>query len=272
MATYAVGDLQGCFDSLQALLQHVAFGDDDVLWLVGDIVNRGPRSLDALRFVKSLGPRGVTVLGNHDLHLVALARGFGRNKGKDTLTPILSAPDREELIAWLMHQPLLHHQDGWTMVHAGLSPQWDLSAAKAAAAELQAVLQGDEADAFLAEMYGNQPDRWDASLKHFERWRYITNAFTRMRYVSADGRLNLREKRPPCAETTAQGLMPWFAHPERENAGERVVFGHWATLQFDEPLDPAHGVYHLDNGCVWGRQLSALRLDDGSYFHVPACD
>ena len=272
MATYAIGDLQGCLDSLQALLQRIRFSADDRLWLVGDLVNRGPRSLDTLRFIKSLGTRAVTVLGNHDLHLIALAHGFGRNKGKDTLAPILAAPDRDELIDWLVRQPLLHHENGWTMVHAGLSPAWDLDTAKTCARELEGVISGAGRDAFLATMYGNQPDTWRPDLVGHERLRYITNTFTRMRYVDARGAHNLSEKGPPSEISISSDLVPWFMAANRKNVGERIIFGHWATLQFKQPLASKFGVFHLDNGCVWGRQLSALRLDDRAYFHVPACD
>lgn len=268
MAVYAVGDLQGCLRPLVALLDQVGFGSDDELWLVGDLINRGPESLEALRFVRDMGERCVTVLGNHDLHLLAVAAGTAQARKGDTLDEILAAPDRVDLLEWLRFRPLLHHDQGWTMVHAGLPPDWDLATARAAAAELEATLRGERSEAFFAAMYGDGPSLWSPTLTGAERLRYITNALTRMRYVTPAGALTLREKGPPGSE--AAHLVPWFAHPGRRSAGHRIVFGHWATLQVDAPVDPGFGVFPLDDGCVWGRQLSALRLDDQVPFNVPA--
>ncbi|MEM7408216.1 MAG: symmetrical bis(5'-nucleosyl)-tetraphosphatase [Pseudomonadota bacterium] len=268
MATYAVGDLQGCLRPLLTLLDTVGFGPDDRLWLVGDLINRGPESLQTLRFVRDLGDACVTVLGNHDLHLLAIACGAAQARRGDTLADILAARDRAELLEWLRFRPLLHHADGWTMVHAGLPPQWDLATARAAAAELEAVLRGPDSAAFFASMYGDGPALWSPTLRGAARLRYITNAFTRMRYVTPAGALTLREKGPPASE--APYLSPWFAHPARRSVGHRIVFGHWATLQLDAPVEPGFGVYPLDDGCVWGRQLSAIRLEDQTPFNVPA--
>ena len=270
MATYVVGDVQGCLDSLVALLERIGFASDDRLWLVGDVVNRGPRSLDSLRFVKDLGTQATMVLGNHDLHLMAIAHGVGKVKRLDTIAEILEAPDRKELLTWLSRQPLMHRADGWTMLHAGLIPEWSVEDAFAYAEELSSVLRGPRAGKFYRRMYGNEPARWSHSLSGFDRLRFITNVFTRTRYLTADGALTLREKGPPGTE--AQDLTPWFAYAQRASANERIVFGHWASLQALNTLDPAHNVYHVDNGCAWGRELTALRLDDQRYFSVAAVE
>lgn len=197
MAVYAIGDVQGCYDELMRLLDHVGFSEgSDALWFCGDLVNRGPKSLEVLRLVSNLGECAVTVLGNHDLHLLAVAAGCGKKLQKDTLQPLLDAPDGEELIAWLRHQPLLHHdaQLGYTMVHAGLPPQWDLATAQGCAREMEAVLRGPGYNDFLLYMYGNEPNCWSPELAGINRLRFITNVFTRMRYCTVDGVLNLKDK------------------------------------------------------------------------------
>lgn len=260
MAVYAIGDLQGCLDPLRRLLDRIGFDPArDRLWFCGDIVNRGPASLATLRFVHALGELAVVVLGNHDLHLLATAWGGSRpRKKRDTLDEILAAPDRDELLEWLRRRPLLHHDPalGFTMVHAGLPPQWDLDAARAAAAELQAVLGGDRFVAFLRQMYGDLPDRWSAGLRGMDRLRFIVNAFTRMRYLRPDGSLDFQQKGPP--HRADPDLVPWFRYPGRRSAGLNMVFGHWSMLG-----DVAHdGAFGLDTGCVWGGRLTALRLDD----------
>jgi bis(5'-nucleosyl)-tetraphosphatase (symmetrical) len=258
MAVYAVGDLQGCLDPLRRLLERLAFDPArDRLWLVGDLVNRGPQSLEALRFVRDLGEAALTVLGNHDLHLLAVALAGKKTKGKDTLTPILAAPDRDELIDWLRRQPLLHHEPDLRAVlaHAGIPPDWDIPTAAACAREVEAVLAGDEVRDFLAEMYGDHPDRWDAGLEGLERLRYTVNALTRMRYLTPDGRLEFKYKCAP--EQAPDGLIPWYAAP-RAPLGATVVFGHWSTLgRIRLP-----GAIGLDTGCLWGGRLTAVRLDD----------
>jgi len=259
MAVYAVGDLQGCIDPLRRLLDDVAFDPaQDHLWFCGDLVNRGPASLETLRFVRDLGDRAVTVLGNHDLHLIAIAYDPHRSaKSKDTLRDVLDAPDREELLEWLRRRPLLHHDAGlgYTMVHAGLPPEWDLEDATSASAELEAVLAGPDFIRFLREMYGDRPDRWSPGLQGMDRLRYIVNCFTRLRYCRADGRLELDEKGPP--ERAAPGLVPWFRFPGRRSRDLRIVFGHWSTLG----VVSDENVFALDTGCVWGGRLTALRLD-----------
>lgn len=268
MATYAIGDLQGCIEPLERLLRQVDFRPGpDRLWFVGDLVNRGPDSLRCLRFVRDLGAAATTVLGNHDLHLLAVALAGRAVKRGDTLDDILSTPDRDVLMAWLRRQPLLLREGGFNLVHAGILPEWTGQQAEALAAEVAAELRGPHAVSFLNAMYGNDPCRWSPELSGMARLRFVTNALTRLRFVTADGALDMAESSPP--GTQAAGLTPWYAVPGRASAGEAVVFGHWATLQTLEALDPAHGVHHLDSGCVWGRELSALRLEDGSLFSVP---
>jgi len=256
MAVYAIGDIQGCFDELQALLELIAFdARRDQLWFAGDLVNRGPRSLETLRFVRSLN--AVTVLGNHDLHLLASACFPRQRKRKDTLRTILEAPDAESLLDWLRHQPLLHHDEtlGYTLLHAGLPPQWDLATARACASEVEKVLRSDQYRDFFAAMYGNDPNIWSPSLKGRERLRFITNCFTRLRYCDCNGRLALEEKGPPGSQ--AKHLRPWFDWPERNSRDMRILFGHWSTLgAYDAP-----GIHALDTGCLWGGTLTACRLD-----------
>jgi bis(5'-nucleosyl)-tetraphosphatase (symmetrical) len=222
-----------------------------------------------LRFVRDLGDAAVTVLGNHDLHLLAAAHGLRKSSRRDTLDDILAAPDRDELLDWVRHRPILHENpdSAMVMVHAGIAPQWNLDTARDCARELESVLQSDALEPFLAHMYGDKPRRWKSSLKGHDRLRFITNAFTRMRYCSSDGTLDFHEKQPPGQQSN--DLVPWFAVPDRGTRGVAVIFGHWATLQVSEPLAPEHGVHHVDTGCVWGGTLSALREDDGVLFNVP---
>lgn len=270
MATYAIGDVQGCFEQLEQLLKRIRFDPvNDRLRFAGDLVNRGPRSLDVLRFVHALGDSAISVLGNHDLHLLATANGRRSAAKGDTLDEILAAPDCAQLLDWLRHLPLMHENpdSGLVLVHAGLSPQWTLDMARQCARELEAVIQGPRLDSFLKHMYGNEPLRWNDDLKGYKRLRYITNAFTRMRYCRADGSLDFGEKRPPGRQR--EGLLPWFAVPQRRSRDAAIVFGHWATLQIEQKLDPVFGVHHIDTGCVWGGPLSALREEDGKMFCVP---
>jgi len=257
MAVYAVGDLQGCLEPLQRLLETLDFNPThDRLWLVGDLVNRGPQSLEALRFVRDMGETAITVLGNHDLHLLAVALGGKKAKGKDTLGPILEAPDRDELIDWLRRQPLVHHDPSVSAVlaHAGIPPAWDLGTAQACAREVEAVLAGADIHDFLAEMYGDHPDRWDAGLQGLDRLRYTVNGLTRMRYLTQDGRMEFRYKCAP--EQAPAGLLPWF-EMARKPLGATVVFGHWSTLGRTR----LPGAIALDTGCLWGGRLTAVRLD-----------
>ncbi len=270
MASYVIGDVQGCDAELAALLDHVGFDPAvDRVRFAGDLVNRGPDSLAVLRRVRALGDRAEAVLGNHDLHLLAAAHGLRKPAKSDTLAQVLESPERDELLEWLRRRPLLHEhpESRNVLVHAGLPPQWDLATARACARELEAVLRGPRLTEFLANMYGDEPRRWREDLAGWARLRYITNAFTRLRYCDPKGRLEFDEKRPPGRQ--ARDLIPWFAVPDRLSRGVPVVFGHWATLQLEQPLDPAHGVIHLDTGCVWGGALTALREDDGRLFSVP---
>lgn len=259
MAVYAIGDLQGCHDSLRRLLDYLAFDPThDRVWLVGDLVNRGPASVEVLRLVRSLGKAAVTVLGNHDLHLLAVAHHKEHRRNKDTFDDVLHAPDRDDLLEWLCQQPLLHHDPllRMTMVHAGLPPQWNLDQACILAAELQEVLRGDQRKEFFRHMYGNHPNCWSKNLSGWERLRVISNCFTRLRYCTVDGRLDMKHKGPP--GTQSSPYIPWFLVPGRRSAGETIVFGHWSTLGYHHQSD----VYALDSGCVWGGRLTALRLDD----------
>jgi bis(5'-nucleosyl)-tetraphosphatase (symmetrical) len=259
MATWAVGDVQGCGVELDRLLERIGFSPArDRLWFVGDLVNRGPRSLEVLRAVARLGDAAVVVLGNHDLHLLALARGGARRRPADhELLPVLAAPDREPLLDWLQSRPVLHHDAalGWTMVHAGLPPQWDLPLAQRCAAELEAALRGECSGRLFAEMYGNQPDLWRDDLEGAERLRFITNALTRLRVCDRSGRLLLKLKGR--LADMPDGVVPWFRVPSRRWAGARIVCGHWSALGY---LDEG-GVLGLDTGCIWGGTLTAQRLD-----------
>ncbi|HXQ30585.1 MAG TPA: symmetrical bis(5'-nucleosyl)-tetraphosphatase [Steroidobacteraceae bacterium] len=258
MAVYAVGDLQGCYDEFRTLLDTLNFDPGrDRLWLTGDLVNRGPGSLAALRYVKSLGPAALVVLGNHDLHLLAAARNpaHGLKRG-DTLDEVLAAPDRDELLAWLAARPLAHCDPalGWSMVHAGLPPQWDIPTALACAREVETALETGAGEFFTA-MYGDQPDLWSPALAGHDRLRFTVNCLTRLRVCRADGRLLLSYKGP--AAGVPPGALPWFKVPGRRSAGARVLFGHWSALGYYD----ADGVVSLDTGCVWGGTLTALRLD-----------
>lgn len=261
MTTYAIGDIQGCFVELGALLETIHFNPEkDCLWFTGDLVNRGPRSLDVLRFVKSLGAAQFTVLGNHDLHLLARAYDVQLPRRDDTLDDILSAHDKIELIEWLRHRPLLHYDKtlDYVMTHAGLAPAWSLETARQLAQEVEVLLRGESPELFLKNMYGNTPDHWDENLSGFERYRCITNFLTRMRFCFADGRLDLAYKGEIAGKPNE--LIPWFDVPNRVNANEKIIFGHWAALN---GKTDAPNIYALDTGCVWGNCLTAMRLDDG---------
>lgn len=258
MAVYAVGDIQGCLVPLQRLLERLRFDPAcDQLWLVGDLVNRGPQSLGTLRFVRSLGEAAICVLGNHDLHLLAIAATGKPLKPRDTLRRVVEAPDAGDLLDWLRTRPLLHHDPalGWTMVHAGLPPQWDVPMALACAAEVESALRGPLSNELFAAMYGDEPALWSPELQGMERLRYILNALTRMRYITPAGALDLACKAAP-AQAPAE-LTPWFRIDRRLSREARVLFGHWSTLGLiREP-----NVLALDTGCLWGGQLSAARLD-----------
>ena len=266
MATYAIGDLQGCYDSLLRLLDKLKFDKTkDKLWFAGDLVNRGPDSLSTLRFVKSLGDSAITVLGNHDLHLLAIAAKHKKTKDAG-LKDILKAHDVDELLDWLRKQPLLHHDAelNFTMVHAGIYPEWDLATAHKNAHELESVLRGENYLDFIFHMYGNLPEKWDEHLQSWDRLRFICNSFTRMRYCENDSSLNFQSHGAP--GTHPENTLPWFEIPQRKMTTERIIFGHWSTLGEINK----HNVYALDTGCVWGGQLTALRIDsnDAEYISV----
>lgn len=257
MPTYAIGDIQGCAEELGRLLDRLRFDPArDRLWFVGDLVNRGPGSLEVLRLVYSLDPWSVVVLGNHDLHLLALASGNPRHAKKSNLGAILEAPDREELLHWLRHRPLMHHDGprGFTLVHAGIPPQWSLVEALGYARELETVLRGSAFRDYLFAMYGDEPVRWSSELSGMERLRFITNCLTRLRYCTVDGALALKEKGP--LEARPGTLIPWFQCPGRKTRNDRIIFGHWSSLGYWD----RDNVWGIDSGCLWGGHLTALRV------------
>lgn len=260
MPIYAIGDIQGCHAELMQLLDRLHFDPaSDRLWFVGDLVNRGPDSLSVMRFVRALGDAAIVVLGNHDLHLLALAEGNEAHAGKSTLEAVLNAPDRDALLHWLRHRPLLHHDAAtdFTLIHAGLPPQWTLKEAKRCAGELEAALQGPDYRAFLFGMYGNKPKKWKPGLTGIERLRFITNCLTRLRFCTAEGKLALGEKGRLGSQ--APGLYPWFRVPGRRTHENRIIFGHWSTLGYLAE----HNVWALDSGCLWGGALTALKIEHG---------
>jgi len=267
MSTYLIGDIHGCFHELKALLKQVEFSpEEDILWLTGDLVARGPDSLAVLRYVRSLGSCVRMVLGNHDLHLLAVYAGISRNKPKDKLTPLLEAEDADELINWLRRQPLLQvdEEKKLVMAHAGITPQWTLETAQACARDVEALLASDSYPLFLDAMYGDLPNSWSTSLSGLARLRFITNAFTRMRYCFPNGQLDMYVKEAP--ENVPAPLKPWFDVPRQLPADYAIVFGHWASL---EGKGAPQGIYALDTGCCWGGDLTCLRWEDKTYFTQP---
>ena len=266
MATYAIGDLQGCYKEFRQLLDMLTFDAvADRLWLVGDVVNRGPESLTLLRFVKSLGDSVVMVLGNHDLHLLMVAGGYAKQHGSDTFQDILNAPDRDDLLDWLRQQRLMYVENNSVMVHAGLLPSWSIAQAEMLAKEVESALRGSQFHEFLSHMYGNQPDRWDDSLTGYDRLRVVTNAMTRMRVSSSDGRMNFAFKGQ--LKDIPTGYLPWFEMPHRVSQDVTVICGHWSALG----LQIRDNLIALDTGCLWGGSLTAVRLEDQEVFQV-ACE
>lgn len=267
MAVYAIGDIQGCFDELQALLELIRFDPrHDQCWFAGDLVNRGPKSLETLRFIRDLGSSAVSVLGNHDLHLIAVAYGHPIDNDDHTLDAVLNAPDRDELIDWLRRQPLLHHDEslGFTMIHAGLPPQWDLKLARDCARQVEAMLRSDRITDFIEHMYGNKPRCWSADLKGWKRLRFTVNCLTRLRFCDDEGKLALKYKGPPGSQPP--GFRPWFELEDRRSKDLNIVFGHWSTL--GARRDP--GIFPLDTACLWGGELTALRIDTTpQWFSLP---
>ncbi len=268
MSTYLIGDVHGCYDELIALLAQVEFDPRrDTLWLTGDLVARGPGSLEVLRYVKSLGDSVRLVLGNHDLHLLAVFAGISRNKPKDRLKPLLEAPDADELLNWLRRQPLLQvdEEKKLVMAHAGITPQWDLETAQQCARDVEAVLSSDSYPFFLDAMYGDMPNHWSNELSGLARLRFISNAFTRMRYCFPNGQLDMYSKEAP--EDAPAPLKPWFAIPGPVSNAYSIAFGHWASL---EGRGTPEGIYALDTGCCWGGELTCLRWEDKQYFTQPS--
>lgn len=265
MATYAIGDLQGCYDPLMRLLDKLRFNPAvDTLWFAGDLVNRGRQSLQSLRFVRSLRDAAVCVLGNHDISLLAAFHGL--RKPHRSLHELVTAPDYPELMAWLAQRPLLHvdPQLGYALSHAGIPPQWDLATAQACAREVEQALRAPTVASWLAQVYGDQPDVWNPGLSGYDRHRYILNAFTRMRYCRTDGSLDFAAKGSPEKNTEIgeklMELIPWFNYPTNSTLGMTVLFGHWSTLGYYK----RNHVIALDTGCVWGGQLSAIRIDSNN--------
>ncbi len=262
MAIYAIGDVQGCYNELCRLLDKIGFDPvEDRLWFCGDLVNRGQDSLQTLRLVRSLGEAALNVLGNHDLHLLALYHGVRKIRVGSDLHKVLRSPDCDELMAWLQHQPLFHYdkEHRAVVVHAGIHPDWGLSKARKLAAEVEAVLTGDDPARFFRKMYGNKPDTWSEDLDGMKRLRFITNVFTRMRYLNAEGGLDFTVNRSP-RRYLRRGLTPWFLAPMRLREDMRVMFGHWSTL----PIGCYGRCFALDGGAVWGGHLIALRIDNSA--------
>jgi bis(5'-nucleosyl)-tetraphosphatase (symmetrical) len=256
MARWAVGDIQGCGEEFDQLLDRIGFSSaNDRLWLVGDLVNRGPRSLQVLRRVRSLGDAVICVLGNHDLHLLAVALTGARERRNDTIADVLSAPDRDALIEWLLHRPLAVYQQGDLLLHAGVVPQWSVPQTLALAAEVHSALQSDPRR-LLSRMYGDRPDRWKASLRGHARLRFTVNVLTRLRFCTAEGQIDLKHKGKP--DSAEAPWIPWYKAPVRASSEARIVFGHWSALGFYQ----APGLLGLDTGCVWGGTLTAVNLDD----------
>jgi bis(5'-nucleosyl)-tetraphosphatase (symmetrical) len=261
MATYVVGDIQGCLHPLKCLLRKVRFNADrDRLWSVGDIVNRGPKCLKTLRFLYDMRDNLDLVLGNHDLHLLAVAAGVRPPNRADTLDKILRAPDRDTMLNWLLHRPLIHYENGFTMVHAGIPPQWSVEDAMARAQEVEDALQSPDCTAFFRDMYGNEPAAWSDELSGTTRLRVITNYLTRMRFCTAAGELDLTSKGPE--PTSGKEVTAWFSHPHRKTRNDRILFGHWAAL---EGKTEGPNVIGLDTGCVWGGALSMYCLETGAW-------
>lgn len=264
MAVFAIGDVQGCYGEFRQLLDLICFDSrKDRLWLVGDIVNRGPDSLSTLRFVKELGDAALMVLGNHDLHLLMIAEGCARLHRSDTLDEILAAPDRNELLDWLRHQKLLHADDGYVLVHAGLLPSWSVEEAVALAELVESALRSRHFSKLCLHMYGNQPDHWDAGFEGYERLRVVINAMTRMRVCTPDGKMDFNHK--GLVKDIPSGYLPWFEVPNRASQEAVIICGHWSALG----LRLKTNLIALDTGCLWGGALTAVRLEDRKIFQVP---
>jgi bis(5'-nucleosyl)-tetraphosphatase (symmetrical) len=263
MATYAIGDVQGCFSALTTLLEQIRFDPaGDRLWFVGDLVNRGPDSVSVLRHVKGLGRAAVTVLGNHDLHLLAVANGCRPARPKDTFHDVLDAPDRDELLAWLRNRPLVYREDNFLLLHAGLLPEWPVSQAETLARDAEQALRSTDYRALLRSLYQDGPRRWSQELTGMSRLTLITKVLTRLRVCSATGEIEWDFTGTP--DQAPDGYLPWFQVPNRSSAKATVICGHWAAMG----LHVRDNLLALDGGCVWGRQLVAVRLEDRQVFQV----
>lgn len=263
MAIYAIGDIQGCYQQLKQLLINIQFNSDtDQLWFTGDLINRGPESLETLRFLHSLRDNITITLGNHDLHLLATAFHHRRPGRKDTLTDILEAPDQNLLIEWLRQQPLIHHDADLnvTMLHAGIHPEWSIAKAQSLASEVEQILRDDNQHiGFYQHMYGDKPSHWSDKLNGWSRLRFITNVLARLRYCDASGKLALNPKGEP--GTQAEGYHPWYEIESRVSRNDKIIFGHWSTLDYKSDIYTRHNVFPIDTGCLWGGYLTALRID-----------
>ena len=263
MATYAIGDLQGCLTEFKSLLEKIDFNSKkDRLWLVGDVVNRGPDSLSTLKFLMDLSESVTMVLGNHDLHLIKLVASNEKASEIDTLNETLTSQDIFKITDWLRKKPLFHSEEDYSMVHAGLLPQWNITQIKLLAKEVETHLAGNNWRSFLKNIYGNKPDSWDEKLENYERWRVIINAFTRLRVCTANGKMNFTFK--GSLNDLPHGYMPWFDVPTRRSKKTTIIFGHWSALG----LSIKRNIISLDTGCVWGRSLSAIRLEDRKVFQA----
>jgi len=272
MSTYAIGDVQGCYSELQNLLNEINFDERrDELWFTGDLVNKGPKSLQTLRFIKALGVNAKNTLGNHDLHLLAVAKNIRPLSKKDTIQEILAADDVKELFDWLKSRPLLITDDNlnFTMVHAGLPPQWSLENAKEFAKECELILQGEKINKLLHEMYGDTPNIWVNSLQDYTKQRFIINCFTRIRFCNGDGMLDFDTKVAPGKQNAS--LIPWYSLPNRKTKDNKIIFGHWSTIHTgNENNFKQYNVYPIDTGCLWGGSLTATRLEDEKVLSVPS--
>ena len=258
MAVYAIGDIQGCYDEFRGLLSKISFNPThDRLWLVGDLVNRGPQSLQTLEYVHSLGEAAICVLGNHDIHLIACYTGVQNCKAKSSLKPILESPNAKQLIDWMRHRPMAHYDKelNYLMVHAGVIPQWDLETTLQCAHEVEEALRSDDYEVLIQNLYGDKPNLWDPQLADWDRLRIITNVLTRIRYCEKDGVMNFEHKGPPGSQP--QKLSPWFELEDRKSKATRIIFGHWSSLG----LNINNNTIATDSGCLWGGQLSAVRID-----------
>ena len=255
MAIYAIGDVQGCYDDLLRLLDKINFDEaNDQLWFAGDLVNRGPKSLETLRFIKSLGKSAISVLGNHDLHLLAVAYSGKSLRVKDSLSPILAAADCDELLDWLRHRPLFFYNRRYCLLHAGVPPQWDFNTTRHMAKRVERILRGKQYKDFFSSMYGDKPNIWSDDLKGMSQIRFVVNCFTRLRYCDIDGRLDFKQKGELGSQP--EHLLPWFEVPHRKSKKMTIIFGHWSTLNYYAK----NNCYGIDTGCLWGGELTALKL------------